>query len=205
MFIKKEHFYESFITSFDEKIDERIKSETDGEERNRLETLKIRDIHFYFESNEIKSLNCNIGINSLFDMISENSIFYSADAFTVCEECRIVWKKDKLKTLPIHYHAAGLDELQKCLIDKRELRSKCSKCDKLKNTVNIPKRIVVVDAKNFSKLVLNPVDSDDFPQSIERSFKFSKITQELELTDKRFSPKAVIERSVILNHTFSIK
>lgn len=124
---------------------------------------------------------------------------HRSDAFTVCEECRIVWKKDKLKTLPIHYHATGLDDLQKCLIDKRELRSKCNKCDKLNNTVNIPKRIVVVDAKNFSKLVLNPVDSDDFPQSIERSFEFSKITLELKLTDKRFSLKAVIERSVILN------
>lgn len=119
-------------------------------------------------------------------MISENSIFHSIDLLTVCQNCKIIFKKEERPFIPVFVNAlSGIENLQNCLDERLKIApSICYKCGLTLEIVKRPNRIIVVDAESFKER-----ESADSPL-----IEFANITQQIKFIISHYNLKAVIER-----------
>lgn len=181
--------YNEYCNKNDARLIERISKECDEKVRKELEKLKLRPKHFRKETEKMEVVDCNISINSIFDMICENSIFHSIDLFTVCQNCKFIFKKAERSTIPVFTNAVlGIENLQNCLDERLQIApSPCYKCGQTLEIVKRPNRIIVIDAESFKERL-----SADSPL-----VEFANITQQIKFTINHYNLKGVIERKEI--------
>lgn len=179
--------YDEYCKKHDNYFDTQILFESEESEREELEAKKIRNMHFRVENKSMVLLNCNIPINSMLKMISDNWIFYSVDKLKICVDCKIIIEKTKGLYVPVYLNrSGGILNLEGCLKDTDEyvIDSNCLQCGLLWKIIDRPKRVLFIDAEAFKdRLSINA------PEVL-----FSEIPQQITYAGKRYNLKSVIDR-----------
>lgn len=138
-----------FADSTNERYNEQISKAATDKEKEELRTKLIRP-KIISETDKILEINGNIGINTMFDLISQNSIYYSIDEFVVCKNCKIVDSKNKLRRLPVDAISSNVETFPVFIKPFESMSKKnCMNCESKLTKVKNPKRIVLVDCEAF--------------------------------------------------------
>lgn len=105
-------------------------------------------------------------------------MFYSIGEITVCDRCEIELKaRKRVAAVPSNIRGANTNDVQSLLKEeKRESKSKCTKCNEFGKIKRIPSRILVIDLGSEIEWV-----------------QLTGITQHIEYGRRQFALKGVIE------------
>lgn len=156
--------------------------------------MKDRSLYILADEEKLLHIDCFIGINQMFKLITgRQRELFSIKQTKACEVCGVIFEEKQMEYIPIDANKANLKNITPSIFGS-ELKSKlkCKNCDCYLKIIRKPSKIIVVDCENFrSSMTITTIDKETVITHL--MFSLEDVAKTIMYSHTQYTLFAVIE------------